>query len=89
MDSGDDGMDCNETLREIYSYLDGELTVWKRRAIARHLDECPPCSDGYTFEVELRQVIVSRCQEEVPESLRRRVAEALGDVAPPPSPPGT
>lgn len=77
-------MDCNETLREIYSYLDGELTVWKRRAIARHLDECPPCADGYTFEVELRQVIVSRCQEEVPESLRRRVAEALGEATEPP-----
>ncbi|MEZ5171699.1 MAG: mycothiol system anti-sigma-R factor [Acidimicrobiia bacterium] len=76
-------MDCNETLREIYSYLDGELTMWKRRAIARHLDECPPCADGYTFEVELRQVIVSHCHEEVPESLRRRVAEALGEATGP------
>ncbi len=71
--------DCNDVARQIYSYLDGELTVWKRRAIARHLDDCPPCAKGFTFEVELRQVIVSRCRDEVPESLRRKVAEAIGD----------
>jgi mycothiol system anti-sigma-R factor len=47
-------------------------------AIARHLDECPPCLQGFAFEVELRRVIVSKCSEEVPESLRLRIAEALG-----------
>ena len=40
----------------VYHYLDGELTVWKRQAITRHLDECPPCSEGFYFEIEIRRV---------------------------------
>ena len=71
-------MDCDKAIHQVYSYLDGELTVWRRMAIARHLDECPPCLQGFAFEVELRRVIVSKCSEEVPEGLRLRIAEALG-----------
>jgi mycothiol system anti-sigma-R factor len=71
-------MDCDGAIHRVYEYLDGELTVGKRRAIARHLDECPPCAQGFTFEIELRRVVVSKCHEEVPEDLRIRIASALG-----------
>jgi mycothiol system anti-sigma-R factor len=64
----------------VYEYLDGELTVWKRRAITRHLDECPPCAEGFTFEIEIRRVIVSKCVEEAPQELKQRIALALGIV---------
>jgi mycothiol system anti-sigma-R factor len=73
-------MDCQETHLRVYEYLDGELTVWKRRAITRHLDECPPCAEGFTFELELRHVIVSKCTEDVPAELKVRIARALGLV---------
>ena len=73
-------MDCQETHLRVYEYLDGELTVWKRRAITRHLDECPPCGEAFTFEVDLRQVVVSKCREQVPVELRTRIAVALGIV---------
>jgi mycothiol system anti-sigma-R factor len=75
-------MDCQYALLRVYEYLDGELTVWRRRAIARHLEECPPCADGFTFELELRRIVVSKCQEQTPESLRLRIARALGIPAP-------
>ena len=65
---------------EIYQYLDGELTVWRRRAIARHLDECPPCAHGFDFEIELRQVVASKCRDEVPPELKRRIAQAIGSL---------
>jgi mycothiol system anti-sigma-R factor len=71
-------VDCTHAIEQVYSYLDGELTMWKRRAIARHLDDCPPCAHGFTFEIELRQVIVSKCYEEVPEDLKARIARQLG-----------
>jgi mycothiol system anti-sigma-R factor len=54
-------VDCDGAIHRVYEYLDGELTVWKRRAIARHLDECPPCAEGFTFELELRRVVVMSC----------------------------
>jgi len=71
-------VDCQQAHLRVYEYLDGELTVWKRRAITRHLDECPPCADCFSFEVEIRRVVVSKCTEEVPDDLKQRIAEALG-----------
>lgn len=71
-------MDCEKAFHRMYHYLDGELTVWRRWIIARHLDRCPPCANGFDFEIELRQVIASRCRDQVPPELKRRVADALG-----------
>lgn len=68
---------CFEAVELLYHYLDGELTEERRVVITRHLDDCPPCLDAFDFESELRVVIAHRCREEVPDSLRQRVAEAL------------
>ena len=35
------------------------------------------------FEVELRQVISSKCRDDVPPELKQRIAEALGAPVPP------
>lgn len=69
--------DCNETLRELYLYLDGQLTDDDRIHIQQHLDDCSPCLEAYDFEAELRLVVKSRCTDEVPEALRARIAKAL------------
>jgi mycothiol system anti-sigma-R factor len=76
-------MDCDGAIRRIYEYLDGELNAWKRAAIARHLDECPPCAQGFEFEIELRQVIAFKCRDDVPPAVRRRIALAIGVELPP------
>jgi mycothiol system anti-sigma-R factor len=70
-------MDCGKADRRMYRYLDGEVTIWRRWRITRHLDRCPPCAQGYDFEVELRQVIASRCREEVPDDVKQRIKAAL------------
>jgi mycothiol system anti-sigma-R factor len=69
--------DCEESLHELYHYLDGELTEERRAAIQRHLDSCQPCAEPYDFEAELRQIIRRKCQEQVPESLVSKVRAAL------------
>lgn len=71
------GHSCEQVLRELYSFLDGALTVERRTVISRHIDECSECLDAFGFEAELRQVIAMRCREEVPESLRMRVLEVI------------
>jgi len=68
---------CDDALHELYGYLDGELTVERRGNIQRHLDECPPCYEAFDFEAELRVVIARKCTEEVPASLKQRIADAL------------
>lgn len=70
-------VDCHDAVHELYHYLDGELTDEKRTAIARHLDLCPPCADGFDFEGELRRLIARKCRDDVPPELRQRIAEAI------------
>lgn len=68
---------CTEALRELYTFLDGELTDDRRHLIASHLDECVTCLGAYDFEAELRRVIVSKLQERVPDQLRLRIARQI------------
>jgi len=68
---------CQEAIATLYTFLDGELTADRRETIQRHLDECSPCFDAFGFQAELKAVIARKCREDVPDSLRRRVAEAL------------
>ena len=70
-------VNCEEAVHELYIYLDGELTEERREEIRIHLDYCGPCGGAAEFEAELRKVIATRCQDRVPESLIRRVAEAI------------
>ncbi len=69
--------DCNDALRELYEFLDGELTDARRHLIAEHIDRCNPCLEAFDFEVELKAVIAAKCRAECPDELRARVAEAL------------
>lgn len=73
---------CSESLHELYTFLDGELTIERRTAIRTHLDGCSPCGERYDFEAELRIVIQQRCREQVPDALKQRVLDALRAVDP-------
>ncbi|MCB0988638.1 MAG: mycothiol system anti-sigma-R factor [Microthrixaceae bacterium] len=73
--------DCNETLRELYLFLDGELTDSDRDHIQHHLDDCSPCLAAFDFEAELRIVVRNRCVDQVPEALRERIARAIEETA--------
>jgi mycothiol system anti-sigma-R factor len=70
-------MDCDKATYRVYGYIDGELTFYRRWSIRRHLNKCPPCAQGFDFEAELRQVVSSKCRDEVPDDLRRRIIQAL------------
>jgi len=70
-------VDCSEAIHIIYHYLDGELTDDRRREIQHHLDDCMPCLEAYDFEAELRILIQRKCRDEVPETLRLRVYQAI------------
>jgi mycothiol system anti-sigma-R factor len=68
---------CQDAIATLYSFLDGELTSETRVKIQYHLEECSPCFAAFGFEAELKAVIARKCRDDVPDSLRRRVAEAL------------
>ena len=67
---------CEETIAELATYLDGELTDDVREKIRVHLDECPPCGDIADFEAELKKLVASKCVDKVPDDLRARILAA-------------
>lgn len=73
----DDDLDCTKALLALYEFLDGELTDENRRHISGHLDGCPHCFSAFDFEAELRLVVRSHMQVQVPPQLLTRIAEAI------------
>ena len=74
---------CDETIAELYTYLDGELTEEIRARISFHLEDCPPCGQIAEFEVELKRVIASKCVDRVPDELRAQILKACTEGADP------
>ncbi len=66
-------MNCYEIREQIYSYMDGELTLWRSRAVSIHLSECTPCSNGMEFKVVLRASVAQRSAEVLPPELQDRI----------------
>jgi mycothiol system anti-sigma-R factor len=73
-------MDCEQMLDLIHHYLDGGLSQWRQRAVTRHIVECPPCAVEHRFHVHYREVVATKCSEEMPFMVRSRICEALASA---------
>ena len=70
--------DCNQTLRELQLFLDGELPEAEYAHVMGHLDECLECYHTFDFQAELKQVIAKKCRTDVmPPGLLERIQECL------------
>jgi mycothiol system anti-sigma-R factor len=67
--------DCEETLRELYAFLDDELGPEARGAIEAHLNSCTDCFQAFDFHAELQLVIKEKVHDEPPPSLFAKIAE--------------
>ncbi len=65
---------CNETIRELDAFLDGELSDDVRAHIHRHLGECTDCLQAFDFQAELKLAIRRKCTtDELPPGLLGRI----------------
>jgi mycothiol system anti-sigma-R factor len=80
-DGSDTGVDCDEALATLYTFLDGELTAERRANIGAHLDRCGYCGDAAHFEAELRAVIADCARARVPAPLLERIRSVLAAEA--------
>jgi mycothiol system anti-sigma-R factor len=72
--------DCDETLRELEAFLDGELSTDGRQAIHAHLEGCTDCLQAFDFHAELRSVIASKCRnDEMPATLLARIKRCFDE----------
>lgn len=70
-------MDCERVHLQVFRYVDGELTAWRRVRVERHLRRCPECKGGVEFERRIKIVLKRSCEVEVPEGLAERIRRAL------------
>jgi mycothiol system anti-sigma-R factor len=78
--------ECQQVLREIERFLDGEMGASEHAKLDAHLHECPPCMDRAGFKRGVRQLIADRCGcDEVPAELKHRVLSLLDQAPPRPS----
>jgi anti-sigma factor (TIGR02949 family) len=72
--------DCNETIRELEEFLDGELSEESLNAIHSHLQDCPDCHQAFDFHAELRTVIAAKCRnDEMPTGLLSRIEQCFNE----------
>ncbi len=70
--------DCNDTIAQLYAYLDRFLDEELRIEIDEHLRVCPDCQGRVEFEHTLKLTIRERSREEpVGEELRRRLLDCF------------
>ena len=81
----DCGPECQEALREIERFLDGELEPGMRALVDHHLSSCNPCTQRVEFRVHLRAIISSSCRRDsMPPELLQKVQTLLQADPPPP-----
>ncbi len=73
--------DCEQALRDLEAYLDGELEPSTLRALEVHFDDCPPCSSRAEFQRRLKVLVAGKCSStsEVPATLKARIDAMLRD----------
>ena len=81
-------IDCEEALRKIEVFVDGELEPAEAQMLRAHLGDCPPCGDRAEFQRRLKALLAAKCASETPTSLRVRLRAILveGPLSPPPIP---
>lgn len=66
--------DCNETIKDLYPYLDDELPADVRAHVHDHLHGCSGCLEAFDFEAELKAAIRRKCQtDSLPPGLVARI----------------
>jgi len=58
-------IDCRETLKRFYDYLDRELTQVRAREVEEHLDRCRGCFDRFEFEKSFGKFVSTSGQQPV------------------------
>ncbi len=71
-------LDCESVMRQLWDYLDGELTAERMAAIRAHIEMCKRCYPQYEFERSFLDALAARRRRHSdPERLRTKLISAL------------
>jgi len=71
-------MDCEQVVRELWDYLDGELTEERMNEVRAHLKACRGCFPHFDFERAFLEALAkSKAEHAAPDDLRKKVVAKL------------
>lgn len=74
-------VDCEEVLRQLERFLDGEVDADTVLDVREHLAACYPCAGRVEFERKFRLLLRARCGDEpAPPGLVDRIRSCLDDA---------
>jgi len=69
---------CQETLREVERFLDGELDRVVMVRIEEHLSDCNPCMQRAEFRRHLKVMVAEKCTERsAPDALSEKIRNLI------------
>ena len=71
-------MTCEEALRFLTAYLDGELAPGMGQDVETHLARCRSCYSRSEFERRLKERVASLGRQEVTPEFAKRIHRVLG-----------
>ena len=80
--SGENPITCDEALRLLAVFLDGELHGAPHDAVERHLEICQGCFSRAEFERRLKAEVRRLRKEEISPSFESRVRRLLKSFVP-------
>lgn len=72
--------DCNQTLNELFAFLDDELSDDTRGMVLEHLMLCTDCQGAFEFHHELKSAVARKCSsDEMPPGLLAKIEACFGE----------
>jgi anti-sigma factor (TIGR02949 family) len=70
-------MGCEEALKHLLEFIDGELSNSEQESVDRHLRACRGCCSRMEFESRLKQRLSTLSSEDVSSTVRDRVRNLI------------
>jgi mycothiol system anti-sigma-R factor len=82
MGFGPGGLDCDEVLADVFTYLDDETDEPTRAKMKAHLNDCAPCLRRFGLEQDVKSLVARSCGGDLaPTELRQRIRVRLTQVS--------
>lgn len=72
---------CAEAVRQLWDYLDRELSDGDRERVEEHLTFCRRCCGEREFAEELRRLLAAQRRNAIPPAVLARLESLLADLA--------
>ena len=70
-------IDCEQALKQVYEYLDSELSEHDHEAMQQHLSICKSCFSRVEFEERLNQKVKALREEKPTERTSDRIRQLI------------